>query len=218
MRTAYEKGLNVITLVDGTACNSKAEQIAACKTTFKMFSTPMTCKELTGIFNGNMDSTSTKGLNKSVFFKPTGVTIETNMDSNEFNDGEALEAEKSLEEFANDLLSNPYNESEDFGIIARRGLVANDTTQIFIMPARDWTKGLAEQVAERNQMRSCWVRGPYTSPYFVASDFSHSVLMASGIGITPAMGILGQFPGDCKTKVVVWSVRSKDMLKFLPPS
>lgn len=230
MRTAYEKGLNVITLVDGTACNSKEEQIAAFNTTFKMFSTPMTCKEVTDMCHGKMNGTitkepnrsvsfepSSKGANRSVSFEPIGVATETHSDSNGFNDGEALEAEKSLEEFANDLLSNPYDELEEVGTIARRGLVANDTTQVFIMPAGDWTKGLAEQVAGRPHMRSCWVRGPYTSPYFVAKDFSHCVLMASGIGITPAMGILGQFPGASKTKVVVWSVRSKNMLKFFAP-
>merc|ERR1719384_1593934 len=88
----------------------------------------MTCKEVTDMCNGNMDSTSTNGLNKSVSFKPTAVTIETHSDSKGSNDSEAFEAEKSLEEFADDLLSNPYNDFEDVGTIARRGLVHSQGT------------------------------------------------------------------------------------------
>merc|ERR1712146_56813 len=44
MRTAYEKGFNVITLTDGTATTSKEMQDVT-KGSYTMFSTPMTCEE-----------------------------------------------------------------------------------------------------------------------------------------------------------------------------
>mmetsp|Transcript_8340 Transcript_8340/g.34342 ORF Transcript_8340/g.34342 Transcript_8340/m.34342 type:complete len:173 (-) Transcript_8340:912-1430(-) len=42
MRTAYEKGFNVVTLTDCTACTSDSGQRAATEGTYPMFSTPMT--------------------------------------------------------------------------------------------------------------------------------------------------------------------------------
>lgn len=45
MRTAYEKGFNVVTLVDCMACQSAEGQKAATEGTFGMFSKPMTAEE-----------------------------------------------------------------------------------------------------------------------------------------------------------------------------
>jgi hypothetical protein len=40
------------------------------------------------------------------------------------------------------------------------------TTQVFMHPVGDWTKGLAKDLTEqKRQLSACWVRGPYTSPY-----------------------------------------------------
>jgi len=47
MRTAYEKGFNVVTLTDATACTSAEGQAAATGGTFGMFSKPMTVDEFT---------------------------------------------------------------------------------------------------------------------------------------------------------------------------
>merc|ERR1711935_222580 len=47
-----------------------------------------------------------------------------------------------------------------------------DTTQIFIAPAGDWSKGVTEDVQSNNHGRSCWVTGTFTSPYSIAHDFS----------------------------------------------
>ncbi len=79
-----------------------------------------------------------------------------------------------------------------------------NTTQIFMEAAGDWTKQVYSEVTETNQLRSCWVRGPYVSPYAVASDFSHLILVATGIGITPALGIMGQYKGFSRTKFLIW--------------
>jgi hypothetical protein len=91
------------------------------------------------------------------------------------------------------------------------------TTQVFICPVGDWSKGLGQDLIDQKQLRACWVRGPYTSPYSVVQDFSHLVLTASGIGITPALGVMGQYPGFTRTKILVWSTRDANMLKFFAP-
>lgn len=91
------------------------------------------------------------------------------------------------------------------------------TTQIFICPTGDWTKRLIEELECQKQLRACYVRGPYTSPYSVAQNFSHLVLTATGIGITPALGVLGQYPGFSRTKIFIWSTRDADLLKFFAP-
>jgi hypothetical protein len=39
-------------------------------------------------------------------------------------------------------------------------------------------------------MRPVWVQGPFPSPYSKAIDFDNLILVASGIGITPAMAVL----------------------------
>merc|ERR1712187_894779 len=45
MRTAFEKGFNVVTLADCTATTSKEAQQAAVEGTYGMFSTPMSAAE-----------------------------------------------------------------------------------------------------------------------------------------------------------------------------
>merc|ERR1712060_626629 len=51
MRTAYEKGFNVVTLTDCTATTSAEGQKAATEGTFGMFSKPMTAEEIIIQFN-----------------------------------------------------------------------------------------------------------------------------------------------------------------------
>ena len=92
-----------------------------------------------------------------------------------------------------------------------------ETIQVFICPAGDWTKRVMKELASQKQLRACWVRGPYTSPYSVAQDFSHLALIATGIGITSALGVLGQYPGFSRTKIFIWSTRDADLLRFFAP-
>lgn len=100
---------------------------------------------------------------------------------------------------------------------ARRGMKAYNTTQIFMMPVGDWTQALSRAVKGRRERRACWVRGPFVSPYSVAKDFSQLLLFASGIGITPALGVMGHYHGGTRVKFLVWSTRSLPMLKFFAP-
>mmetsp|Transcript_1585 Transcript_1585/g.1899 ORF Transcript_1585/g.1899 Transcript_1585/m.1899 type:complete len:325 (+) Transcript_1585:146-1120(+) len=137
----------------------------------------------------------------------------------------ALESNRSqdnLFEFTKYVLENEFGakHNDPTSLVmyeARQSLKRFDTTQVFISPIGDWSKQLLQQVSSRKQLQSCWIRGPFTSPYFVAHDFSHLVLTASGIGITPALGVMGQYPGSTRTKVLIWSTRSKTMAKFFAP-
>jgi hypothetical protein len=55
--------------------------------------------------------------------------------------------------------------------------------------AGDWTEQL-HKIVDRPTKRPVWVAGPFASPYSTAVDFDNLVLVASGIGITPALSIL----------------------------
>ena len=91
------------------------------------------------------------------------------------------------------------------------------TTQIFMVPAGDWTKQVYEEVTNDQQRRHCWVKGPFVSPYSAVSNFSNLVSIASGIGITPALGVMGQYKRHSRFKTLIWSTRCPKMLKFFVP-
>ena len=61
------------------------------------------------------------------------------------------------------------------------------------------------------------MRGPFTSPFAIAGNYSQIILVASGIGITPALGVLAHFAGYSRDCVLIWMVRSKSMLTFFAP-
>jgi nicotinamidase-related amidase len=62
MRTAYEKGYNVVTLTDCTAAITQEEQDFACTKNFPMFSRPLTHTEWLGeLTGGQKASDKTRG-------------------------------------------------------------------------------------------------------------------------------------------------------------
>ena len=95
------------------------------------------------------------------------------------------------------------------------------TTHVLVMPVGGWTKALDHAVQDGHGIhRALWVRGPYVSPYASASAFAHLILIASGIGITPALGVLGQFSqgrSGVRPSFVLWSTRSLALVKFFAP-
>lgn len=204
VRTAYEKGYNVIAITDGTACNSKHQHLAATEGTFKMFGTPMTCQQAAMVLLGKLSAS------RNDFFMPTALSIYS-------------EPTMSLEEFAVLVLTRNNkddNASEPILIMDEARIDMHSqykTTQVFIAPVGDWTKRVTQEITDKSQLRSCWVRGPYTSPYSIASSFNHVVLVASGIGITPALGVMGQYSGASRSKFLVWTTRCPNMLKFFAP-
>ena len=221
MRTAYDKGYNVITLTDGTACNSQAEHLAATEVTFKMFSTPMTCKQAADILKGTMP----KNLDNILSQHDASIrSLQSNPESiRSLKSHPEPESQGSISEFAKKVMDNDTSDYGEMGSLltmeeARKDINEQyETTQVFIAPGGDWTKRVAKEITDHDQLRSCWVRGPYSSPYAIASHFNHLILVASGIGITPALGVMGQFPGVTRTKFLIWSTRSPEMLKFFAP-
>ena len=92
-----------------------------------------------------------------------------------------------------------------------------NTTQVFMAPAGDCTKQVYKEVVAQTQQRSIWVTGPYASPYLISGNFNSLVILATGIGITPALAVMNQYAGYSRFKILVWSTRSKNMLKFFVP-
>ena len=127
------------------------------------------------------------------------------------------EIESTLDELSKSQHAGYTFEGEGIDEAARKGLDTFDTTQIFVMPAGDWTRALSRAVEKRLQRRACWVCGPFVSPYAAAKDFSQLLLFASGIGITPALGVMGQYPESTRMKFLIWSTRSAPLLKFFAP-
>lgn len=197
MRTGYEKGFNVITLIDGTACTSQEEQLASTEYTYKMFSTPMTCAETMKVIEGKIPDRLFLEY-KERFGSLKGDDEEQGLDSLVYTD---------LEHFISHTFKSTDIKVDSVLISgeAREQIRSqSSTTQIFMVPAGDWTKEVYNEVSFRTQLRSCWVRGPYVSPYSVASNFSNLVLLATGIGITPALGVIGQYKGLSRLKTLVW--------------
>lgn len=204
MRTAYEKGFNVITLIDGTACDSMLQQKAATTGSFKLFSTPMTCEEATHVLT-------------------TASKVEEAMPMHNLDlEGEDTAMFKTdVKSFINQALVSTHKDHNREGLVLKEAREQTrsqyKTTQVFIAPIGDWTNQVYKDVSQHRQLRSCWIRGPYISPYQCATSFSSLVLTATGIGITPALGVMGQYRGNSKTKALIWSVRCSEMLKFFCP-
>merc|ERR1719424_2551181 len=125
MRTAFEKGFNTITLTDGTACFSAAEQDAATNGTFKMFSTPMSCSNVVAIFE-NPETQAALMIDSM-----RNAEIVRSLDDL----AKSQQAGRTLSTTA----SGRIVEGTGIDEAARHGLEAFDTTQIFVIPAGDWT-------------------------------------------------------------------------------
>ncbi len=61
MRTGYERGFNVVTLTDCTACLSEEEQRVATEKTYPMFSRPMSFNEFLAALEGADQQVATRG-------------------------------------------------------------------------------------------------------------------------------------------------------------
>ena len=77
-------------------------------------------------------------------------------------------------------------------IVRAGGLPQSSTTQMFVAPTGNWTQSLMKTLQTKKATRSCWVRGPYPTPFASSGSHSQFILVASGIGITPALAVLHQ--------------------------
>lgn len=83
---------------------------------------------------------------------------------------------------------------------------------IFIARAGDWTNRVYSKM-DRNTVRPVWISGPFPSPYNNADYFDNMVLVAAGIGITPALSTIEAYR-DSRRMNLIWTVRDASMLTF----
>ena len=58
----------------------------------------------------------------------------------------------------------------------------------------------------------CWIKGPFPSPYSHASMYDNQILVASGIGITPALAAINAFKSSRRINLI-WAVRDPEMIE-----
>jgi len=76
----------------------------------------------------------------------------------------------------------------------------------------DWTRKLFK-VIERETQRPAWVQGPFVSPFSTATDFDNLILVASGVGITPALAVMHTLKEERRVNLV-WVCRDASMVEF----
>jgi ferric-chelate reductase len=87
-----------------------------------------------------------------------------------------------------------------------------DERQIFMHRTGDWTNGVHE-LLQRDSVRPVWVQGPFPSPYKIAIKYDNQILVAGGIGITPALSVIRAHQ-DSRCINLIWAVRDQAMLQF----
>jgi predicted ferric reductase len=85
--------------------------------------------------------------------------------------------------------------------------------QVFIMKNGNWTTKLHDGLG-RNTVRPVWIQGPFPSPYSKNYLYDNQILVASGIGITPALSAINSFAATRRVNLL-WSCRDYDLLEFI---
>lgn len=84
--------------------------------------------------------------------------------------------------------------------------------QIFIQKTGDWTSKV-HRILQRDTVRPAWIHGPFPSPYDNAIEYDNQILVASGIGITPALSVIRAHKSSRKINLI-WAVRDRHLLDF----
>ena len=84
--------------------------------------------------------------------------------------------------------------------------------QVFMLNTGDWTKRV-HNALQRNTVRPVWVCGPFSSPYNTSIHFDNQILVASGIGITPALSVIRAHK-DSRRINLIWACSDPAMLEF----
>lgn len=84
--------------------------------------------------------------------------------------------------------------------------------QMFMLKMGDWTEAV-HRALQRNTARPVWVQGPFVSPFYSAETYDNQILIASGIGITPALSVI-QAHRESRRINLIWVVRDAAMLEF----
>ena len=85
---------------------------------------------------------------------------------------------------------------------------------VFMLNTGNWTNAVHEAL-QRNTVRPVWVCGPFASPYGQAKFFDNQILIASGIGITPALSVIRSNVQKASRRInLIWATRDPHMLEF----
>ena len=84
--------------------------------------------------------------------------------------------------------------------------------QVFMLNSGDWTRAV-HKALQRDTVRPVWVQGPFISPYSQAEAYDNQILVASGIGITPALSVIRAHKYSRRSNLI-WAVRDQAMLEF----
>lgn len=84
--------------------------------------------------------------------------------------------------------------------------------QIYIQDLGNWTHAILKAL-QRDTRRPIWVSGPFSSPYDNAVDTDNQILVAGGIGITPAISVMRKHK-DTRRSNLIWACRDPHMLEF----
>ncbi len=87
-----------------------------------------------------------------------------------------------------------------------------DHSAVCIIAAGDWTKQLYRSVSHPTT-RPVWIQGPFSSPYATSMEFDNLMLVASGIGITPALSCVREHAGERRVSLL-WMCRDASLLEF----
>jgi len=84
--------------------------------------------------------------------------------------------------------------------------------EVYIQNLGDWSGDVLEAL-RRDTRRPVWVQGPFSRPYDTAMESDNQILVASGIGITPAISIMRKHQNTRRSSLI-WAVRDPHMLEF----
>lgn len=85
-------------------------------------------------------------------------------------------------------------------------------SSLFIYDLGNWTNALHTSV-EYSTRRPVWICGPFASPYTTAIDYDHLVLVATGIGITPALAVLASHKHSRRVNMI-WLCRDASLVEY----
>jgi len=85
---------------------------------------------------------------------------------------------------------------------------------MFLAKAGDWTSEVHTRIEEVDATaRPLWITGPFPSPYNNAYNYDSMILVAAGIGITPALSCIESYKESRRVNLI-WTVRDPAMLVF----
>lgn len=90
--------------------------------------------------------------------------------------------------------------------------VRKDHHCVCILACGGWTDRL-HQLVKQQTVRPVWISGPFSSPYSTAVDFDNLILVATGIGITPALSIIETHKHTRRVNLI-WICRDAALVEF----